>query len=57
MLLVYFVVVLKGVVWIDLDLIVFMVMQVMLGGWDKNVGVGKYMGYYINLFWFVLFVN
>lgn len=53
----HFAVALKGAAWTDPDSIALMVMQAMLGGWDKNAGAGKHMGYYTNLLWLVLSVN
>lgn len=35
----------KGASWTDPDSIALMVMQTMLGGWNKNAGAGKHMGY------------
>lgn len=40
----HFAVALKGAAWTDPDSIALMVMQAMLGGWDKNAGAGKHMG-------------
>lgn len=34
----------KGASWTDPDSIALMVMQTMLGGWNKNAGAGKHMG-------------
>jgi len=42
--LVHFAVAVKGAAWTDPDSIALMVMQTMLGGWNKNAGAGKHMG-------------
>jgi len=34
----------KGAAWTDPDSIALVVMQTMLGGWNKNAGAGKHMG-------------
>ena len=46
----HFAVAVKGAAWTDPDSIALMVMQTMLGGWDKYASAGKHMGYSINLF-------
>ncbi|KAL7226843.1 hypothetical protein ACSBR1_021838 [Camellia fascicularis] len=43
--LVQFAVAFNGASWTDPDSIAFMVMQSMLGSWNKNAGGGKHMGY------------
>ena len=40
-----FAVAFNGAAWIDLDSIALMVMQTMLGSWNKSVGGGKNMGW------------
>lgn len=40
----HFAVAFKGVSWVDPDSIALMVMQTMLGSWNKNAGGGKHMG-------------
>lgn len=42
--LVHFAVAVKGAAWTDPDSIALMVMQTMLGGWNKSAGAGKHMG-------------
>jgi mitochondrial-processing peptidase subunit beta len=42
--LLHFAVAFKGVSWADADSIPLMIMQQMLGGWNKNAGAGKNMG-------------
>jgi len=42
--LVHFAVAVKGAAWTDPDSIALVVMQTMLGGWNKNAGAGKHMG-------------
>jgi Peptidase M16 inactive domain len=41
--LLHFAVAFKGVSWADADSIPLMIMQQMLGGWNKNAGAGKNM--------------
>ena len=41
--LLHFAVAFKGVSWADADSIPLMIMQQMLGGWNKNSGAGKNM--------------
>ncbi|KAL3680175.1 hypothetical protein R1sor_023131 [Riccia sorocarpa] len=40
----YFAVAVKGAAWTDPDSIPLMVMQTMLGSWNKSAGAGKHMG-------------
>lgn len=48
--LVHFAVAVKGAAWTDPDSIALMVMQTMLGGWNKSASAGKHMGYFTGLF-------
>lgn len=41
-----FAVAFNGASWIDPDSIALMVMQSMLGSWNKSAGGGKHMGYF-----------
>ena len=40
-----FAVAFEGAAWTDPDSIALMVMQAMLGSWNKSTGGGKHMGY------------
>lgn len=40
----HFAVAVKGAAWTDPDSIALMVMQTMLGAWNKSAGAGKHMG-------------
>ena len=40
----YFAIAVMGAPWTDPDSIALMVMQTMLGGWNKAAGAGKHMG-------------
>jgi len=40
-----FAVAFEGAAWTDPDSVALMVMQAMLGSWNKSTGGGKHMGY------------
>jgi len=40
-----FAVAFEGAAWTDPDSVALMVMQAMLGSWNKSIGGGKHMGY------------
>lgn len=48
-----FAVVFNGVSWTDPDSVALMVMQAMLGSWNKSEGAGKHMGLVFLLFIFL----
>jgi mitochondrial-processing peptidase subunit beta len=49
-----FAVAFNGASWVDPDSVALMVMQSMLGSWNKNAGGGKHMGLVPPLFAFLL---
>ena len=49
-----FAVAFEGAAWTDPDSIALMVMQAMLGSWNKSAGGGKHMGYSCLSFFFLL---
>jgi processing peptidase subunit beta len=52
----HFAVAVKGAAWTDPDSIALMVMQTMLGGWNKSASAGKHMGYFANLLFRIVLV-
>lgn len=60
-----FAVAFQGASWTDPDSIALMVMQSMLGSWNKNAGGGKHMGWvfvpspvlYVLYFWLFAFIS
>lgn len=49
-----FAVAFNGVSWTDPDSVALMVMQAMLGSWNKSTGAGKHMGLVSSLFFFFI---
>lgn len=52
-----FAVAFNGVSWTDPDSVALMVMQAMLGSWNKSTGAGKHMGLVYFLLFFVPFIG